>query len=154
MHFDRRYRLHAHDWIAIEILGKDVAACAEDDLAPGGGAQAPHPARSAASSTARSVRGLFTRRSRRNSTGSRPAAVASSSRADSRANSVCELPTERQTMIGTPASRLVASTLKFWNVYGLFTAPITVMTSTPSLNKKSPRNGRLGEVGSAASCWW
>src|SRR5260370_6284782 len=41
MHFDPRYRLHAHDWIAVEILGKDVATCAEDDLAPGGSAQPP-----------------------------------------------------------------------------------------------------------------
>src|SRR6266566_2578128 len=41
MHFDPRYRLHPHDWIAIEILGKDVATCAEDDLAPGGSAQPP-----------------------------------------------------------------------------------------------------------------
>src|SRR5260370_40463521 len=41
MHFDPRYRLHPHDWISIEILGKDVATCAEDDLAPGGGAQPP-----------------------------------------------------------------------------------------------------------------
>src|ERR1700737_3781028 len=41
MHFDPRYRLHAHDWIAVEILGKNVATLAEDDLAPGGGAQPP-----------------------------------------------------------------------------------------------------------------
>jgi hypothetical protein len=45
-------------------------------------------ATSAASSSARSVRGLSARRSRRRSTGSRPAAIASSSIADSRANSV------------------------------------------------------------------
>src|SRR6266568_4608271 len=41
MHFDPRYRLHAHDGKAIEILGKDVATCAENDLAPGGSAQPP-----------------------------------------------------------------------------------------------------------------
>src|SRR6266852_3255609 len=41
MHFDPRYRLHPHDGVAIEILGKDVATCAEDDLAPGGSAQPP-----------------------------------------------------------------------------------------------------------------
>ncbi len=213
-----RYRLHPHDGIAIEILGKDVAACAEDDLAPGGSAQPPqepafdlranqvridddaavqreHDAldvkalavvlrdfndlRAAAEvvgarDTARTAlgqrrspsgalrceldgaqrTGLSTRRSRRNSTGSRPAAMASSSSADSRANSVCELPTERQTMIGTPASTFVASPLKFSNAYGWPTTPVTVMKSTPSLNKTSPTNGKFGEVGSAAICWW
>ncbi len=62
----------------------------------------PQPARSAASSSARSVRGLSASSSRRRSTGSRPAAIASSSIADSRANSVCELPTDRHTIVGTP----------------------------------------------------
>ena len=32
-------RLHAHDRVAVEVLGDDVAAVAEDDLAPGGRAQ-------------------------------------------------------------------------------------------------------------------
>src|SRR5260221_13674499 len=35
------YRLHAHDWIAIEILGKDVATIPQHDLTPGGSAQPP-----------------------------------------------------------------------------------------------------------------
>ena len=33
--------MHAHDGVAIEILGDDLATLAEDDLAPGGSAQPP-----------------------------------------------------------------------------------------------------------------
>src|SRR5689334_218832 len=41
VHFDRRYRLHAHDGIAIEVLRDDVAAIAQDDLTPGSGSKPP-----------------------------------------------------------------------------------------------------------------
>jgi len=54
-------------------------------------------------------------------------AMASSSSADSRANSVCELPTERHTMIGTAASTTLVYSLKAAIVYGEFTAPLVVM---------------------------
>src|SRR6266568_5713586 len=214
MHFDPRYRLHAHDGKAIEILGKDVATCAEDDLAPGGSAQPPQEpafdlcanqvridddaavqreddaldvdafavvlrhfndlgaaaevvgARDATRETLterRSPFGAFCREL----DGAKRARIVhqeisakvhrvapSGDRQLIEGGFACELPTERQTMMGTPASTFVASTLKFSNVYGLSTTPVTVMKSTPSLNKTSPTNGRLGEVGSAAICWW
>ncbi len=86
-----------------------------------------HPARSAASSSARRVRGLPASRSRRRSAGSRPAAAASSSIADSRANSVWEFPTDRHTMMGTPVWTLVVSSLKLASAYGPSTAPLVVM---------------------------
>ena len=41
MDLDLRDRAHPHDRIGVEVLGNDVAAVAEDDLAPGCGAQAP-----------------------------------------------------------------------------------------------------------------
>src|ERR1700733_9442304 len=105
---------------------------------------------SAATSSAWSVRGVPLRRSRRKSIASRLLAIASSSSADSRANSVWELPTERQTMIGTPESTLVDSSRKFVKAYGGSTAPVVVMKSTPLLNRTSPTNGRFGDVGCAA----
>ena len=118
------------------------------------GSGVPQPAISAASSSARSVRGLSASRSRRRSTGSRPAAIASSSIADSRANSVCELPTDRHTIVGTPDSKLVDSSLKFSNVYGGSAAPVVVKKSTPPVNMTSRTNGRFVDVGSATICWW
>src|SRR4029077_18523512 len=38
-HLDLRRRLHPHDQVGIEALGDDLAAVAQDDLAPGGGAE-------------------------------------------------------------------------------------------------------------------
>jgi hypothetical protein len=38
-HLDLRRRLHPHDRVGVEVLGDDLAAVAEDDLAPGGGAE-------------------------------------------------------------------------------------------------------------------
>ena len=38
-HVDLRHRLHPHDRVAVEVLGDDLAAVAEHDLAPGGGAE-------------------------------------------------------------------------------------------------------------------
>ena len=86
----------------------------------------PQSARSAASSSARTVRRLPTSSSRRTSTGSRPVAIASSSTADSRANSVCELPTDRHTIVGIGVSTLVDSMRKFRTAYGGSTAPVDV----------------------------
>src|SRR5690349_4076779 len=37
VHLDHGDRLHAHDGVAIEVLGEDVTTFAEHDLAPGGG---------------------------------------------------------------------------------------------------------------------
>ena len=84
---------------------------------------------------------------------SRPTAIASSSIADSRANSVCELPTDRHTIVGTPDSKFVDSTLKCSNAYGGSTAPVVVKKSTPFLNITSRTNGRFTDVGSA-TIWW
>jgi transposase-like protein len=39
VHFDRRRRLHARHRVAVEVLGDDVAAVSENDLAPGGRAE-------------------------------------------------------------------------------------------------------------------
>ena len=114
----------------------------------------PQPPRSAASSSARRVRGLPASRSRRRSTGSRPAAMASSSIADSRANSVCELPTERHTMMGTPVWTLVVSSLKLASAYGPSTAPVVVKIVDAAFDQHIGHERQVGEVGSAAICWW
>jgi hypothetical protein len=39
VHLDRGDRAHAYDRVAVEVLGDDLAALAEDDLAPRGLAQ-------------------------------------------------------------------------------------------------------------------
>ncbi len=98
------------------------------------------------------MRGLPARSSRRRSTGSRPAAIASSSIADSRANSVCELPTDRHTMVGIRDSKLVDPSRKFSMAYGGLTAPVVVKKSPRFVNITSRTNGRLVEVGSATIC--
>jgi hypothetical protein len=126
-HVDLGHRLHPHDRVAVEVLGDDLAAVAEHDLAPGGGAQRPDEAafdlradqvRVDADAAVEREGDLLepASRSRRRSTGSRPAAAASSSIADSRANSVWELPTDRHTMMGTPVWTLVVSSLKLGSV--------------------------------------
>src|SRR5205807_10018008 len=65
----------------------------------------------------------------------------------------CELPTDRHTIVGTPDSKLVDSSLKFSTAYGGSAAPVVVKKSTPSLNITSRTNGRVTEVGSATICW-
>ena len=50
---------------------------------------------------------------------------------DSRANSVWELPTERQIIVRRLVSTFVASSLKFWNSYGWLIAPLVVKMSIP-----------------------
>ena len=79
--------------------------------------------------------------------------MASSSMAHSRANSVCELPTERQTIVDTGVSKLVDSSRKFSIAYGASTAPVVVKKSTPLVIITSRTNGRLTDVGAATIRW-
>ena len=67
---------------------------------------------------------------------------------------MCELPTERHTIVGTPDSKFVDSSLKFSNAYGGSAAPVVVKKSTPLVNITSRTNGRFTDVGSATIWWW
>ena len=78
--------------------------------------------------------------------------MASSSIADSRANSVWELPTDRHTIVLIGDSKFVDSSRKFSTAYGGSTAPVVVKKSTPSVNITSRTNGRFTDVGAATIC--
>ena len=212
---DPRDGAHARDRVAVEVLGDDLAAVAEHDLAPRRGAEPEQepafdlgadevrvdgdaavedehdpvdmdaPARierdlghvgavaeeAGAGDPARAALGWSACPSRRarprararaasadcrpagpgaGRRGREPAAIASSSIADSRANSVCELPTDRQTIVGTPDSKFVDSSRKFSNAYGGSAAPVVVKKSTPLVNitsrtKRQVHRRRLGD---------
>jgi hypothetical protein len=70
--------------------------------------------------------------SRRNCTGSFPAAAASSSTIVSTTKPVCEWPTERHQSTGTPVATVCRPTSRFGISYGMSATPSTDVGSIPS----------------------
>src|SRR5438105_4629274 len=95
------------------------------------GSGLPQPDFSATASSTARCRGCLVNRSRRNSYGSLPAVVASSSMNASTTNPCTDAPTERQNPYGIPGSDSMYSTRMFGMSYGNVAEPSTEMKSMP-----------------------